>query len=153
MGFEFELFSDTPYAVIFDIAVLLLYIFTAVVEWRLLTKAGEKGWKSLIPFYNVYISHEIAGMHHLWFIAEMFVWTAEVLLEALPGIPHWIENPATAVTLLFTIISESIHLCLLSDRFGKGTSFKAGIILLPLVFSAYLAFSSLPYHKPEKKAH
>lgn len=40
-----------------SIAISILMI---IANWKLFTKAGEKGWKCLIPFYNVYIMIKIA---------------------------------------------------------------------------------------------
>ena len=33
---------------------LLFYILIAVAEWRIMVKAGEPGWKGIIPIYNIY---------------------------------------------------------------------------------------------------
>lgn len=35
--------------------LIALAIFMIVVKWRLFTKAGIEGWKSLIPFYSDYL--------------------------------------------------------------------------------------------------
>jgi hypothetical protein len=34
--------------------------------WKIFEKAGEAGWKSIIPIYNVYIMYKIVGMKN-WF--------------------------------------------------------------------------------------
>lgn len=49
-------FSQSPVgsAMSFIIGVLVI-----VAMWRIFTKAGEAGWKSLIPFLNVYILYKI----------------------------------------------------------------------------------------------
>ena len=33
---------------------LLIAIVAIIAYWKIFTKAGEAGWKSIIPFYNVY---------------------------------------------------------------------------------------------------
>jgi hypothetical protein len=36
--------------------------------WKVFTKAGQPGWASLIPFYNVYILLKVAGRPGWWLI-------------------------------------------------------------------------------------
>ena len=52
-----ELIGNLPFlavlfTIIIAIALLALYI---IGTWKIFEKAGESGWKSLIPFYNSYI--------------------------------------------------------------------------------------------------
>ena len=37
------------------IVALALLIFCVAVMWKVFCKAGEPGWASLIPFYNLYV--------------------------------------------------------------------------------------------------
>ncbi|MGI9543162.1 MAG: signal peptidase I [Cyclobacteriaceae bacterium] len=50
---------------------LLLAIFL-VGYWKLFEKAGQEGWKSLIPFYNWYIHLQIIG-RPIWWIALLLI--------------------------------------------------------------------------------
>lgn len=45
---------------LFIIVLLILLILLVVAYWKMFTKAGVAGWKSLIPLYNVYIAFKIA---------------------------------------------------------------------------------------------
>ena len=45
--------------ILFLMAVCLL-ILTVIGYWGIFCKAGEKGWKVLIPFYNEYLLFKIA---------------------------------------------------------------------------------------------
>ena len=53
--------------------VLVLYLALLVVAvvgmWKIFTKAGQAGWKSIIPFYNLYIMLKISGMSAWWILA------------------------------------------------------------------------------------
>lgn len=46
--------------------LVLNYLFEVVAGWRIFEKAGERGWKSLIPVYNNYIRYRLAW-RPLWF--------------------------------------------------------------------------------------
>ena len=35
--------------------VIAWYIILVIANWKIFTKAGEAGWKSIIPIYNSYV--------------------------------------------------------------------------------------------------
>ena len=37
----------------------VLCVLMIVCHWKIFTKAGEKGWKCLIPFYNIWTQYKI----------------------------------------------------------------------------------------------
>ena len=135
--------------IIAAIIVVVMFALLVAAEWKIFQKAGEKGWKAFIPFYGVYLSHEIVGMHHVWFIIELIIWIAEVLFELIPVIPQPVAIVFGIVAGIFTIISELIHIIKMCDCFGKGTGFKIGMCLLPGLFFMILAYGKAEYHKPE----
>ncbi|MBE6850211.1 MAG: hypothetical protein E7504_00505 [Ruminococcus sp.] len=45
--------------VVFLIIGLVVSVLMIVAQWKLFTKAGEEGWKSLIPIYNGYVMFQI----------------------------------------------------------------------------------------------
>ena len=45
---------------IYVIFAFTWWILQIVANWRIFTKAGEAGWKSIIPVYGDYISYKIA---------------------------------------------------------------------------------------------
>ena len=50
------------------ILALALLIGIIAVEWILFERAGEPGWKVLIPFYDSFIRHKIAfGEESKWY--------------------------------------------------------------------------------------
>lgn len=64
------LFSAFP---LLHLMIVLLFggffsILYLVCKWRLFTKAGQKGWKALIPFYSTYVFIvKICGIHWVFF--------------------------------------------------------------------------------------
>ena len=60
--------------VIIFIPLFLVMILTVVAYWKLFVKAGEEGWKSLIPVYSTYIAIKLGfGEDKIWLIAGVFV--------------------------------------------------------------------------------
>ena len=51
---------------------LALSVVVLVAEWKIFTKAGEEGWKCLIPIYNVYVLSKIVGIS-FWYILLCFI--------------------------------------------------------------------------------
>lgn len=47
---------------------LVIWLVMIIAYWKVFTKAGEAGWKCLIPFYNVYTLCRIAGRNGWWFL-------------------------------------------------------------------------------------
>ncbi len=99
---------------------LIVVIFFVVILWKIFTKAGEAGWKSLIPIYNTIILLKIAGKPW-WWILLLFV-------------------PFVNIVVYIIVTID------LSKRFGKGTGFWIGLFLLFPIFGAILAFGDAKYN-------
>ena len=53
---------------------LIWYILVTISNYLLFKKAGYAGWKSLIPFYNLYIQQCITfGYENRWFILLLLI--------------------------------------------------------------------------------
>ncbi len=57
---------------IFIVVIALLAIaycvFAIIGNWKLYVKAGQPGWKSIIPFYSTYTLVEMVGLKWYWFL-------------------------------------------------------------------------------------
>lgn len=54
--------------VVYGAAALIWFALTILANWLMFRKAGEAGWKSIIPVYNTYTAYKIA-------------WTPEYVLD------------------------------------------------------------------------
>lgn len=102
------------------IIMLVALLFTLVMVasfWRIFTKAGEEGWKSLIPLYNAYVyATRVGGSSD-----GMFV-----------------------LALIFQIPWILVHIDV-ADSFGKDTIWGLGLSFLSPIFMPLLAFGSTSY--------
>lgn len=98
---------------------LALCLLMVVAQWVIFAKAGEAGWKSLIPFYNAYVLMEISGKPGWW----MFL----------------LLVPLVNVAIYFLAMIS------LAKRFGRSELFGVGICLLPFIFMPLLAFGDSRY--------
>ena len=147
MFFDFS----SPLAAIFTCIAISVIPALLAAEWFIFLKAGEKGWKALIPFYSTFLSHHIIGMSHAWFIIDMVLWVCEMFIEEYNLGTHLFSHIFFAFTAVFTIVSEIIHINKLCNVFRKGRGFKIGTFCVPEVFLLIIAFSKAEYHKPEHK--
>ena len=87
--------------------------------WVIFEKAGQPGWASLIPIYNLYILIMISGKPASWLLL-MFVPLVGFIIEFL--------------------------LCVaISRKFRQKDSFAFGLFLFPVIFIPILAFSDAAY--------
>ncbi|MBQ3294612.1 signal peptidase I [Candidatus Saccharibacteria bacterium] len=103
----------------FVLCIIAWVVLTIVAEWKIFTKAGKEGWKSLIPVYNAYTMLQILNMEPML-----------CFLMLLPG----------ANFMLSIVMNVK-----LAKSFGKGTGFAIGLILLEPIFEMILGFGQAKY--------
>ena len=99
--------------------ILACVVLTVIAQWKIFTKAGKEGWKSLIPIYNTYTLLQILNMEPLL-----------CLLMLLP-----------VSSFMLSIVMD----VKLAKSFGKGTGFAIGLILLGPIFYMILGFGDAQY--------
>jgi Family of unknown function (DUF5684) len=102
--------------------IFLFWVAVVVGWWMIFTKAGEAGWKSIIPIWNILVLLRIVGREWWWII---------LFLIPVVGFIIWI------------IVALD-----LAKSFGRGTGFAIGLILFPYVWSLILGFGSDTYKGP-----
>lgn len=151
IGALFGMFAGIGIAMV--IFYLVLLVLTIIAMWRIFTKAGEAGWKSLIPLYNVYILFKIAG-RNFWKYLGM-----AVLLGVAEGIIGSVTNSSLAIVLSVVTIVLAVWLIIeavkvnhgLSTKFGHGAGFTVGLIFLNTIFMLILGLGSSQYQGSTSK--
>lgn len=107
-----------------NIIILLVQLAVAIVTiagtWKVFVKAGQPGWASIIPFYNVYVFTQIAGKPAWWLV---------LFLVPLVNV--------VAAILVFVAIAE---------KFGKSSGYGVGMALLGFIFVPMLGFGDAQYN-------
>lgn len=98
---------------------ILLLVFAS--QWKVYSKAGQPGWASIVPIYNMIVLCEIIEKPKWWVILLL--------------IPY--------VNIVFLIWSWNR----LALRFGKSSGFTIGLVFLPIIFWPILAFGSSTYQQ------
>lgn len=106
------------------VGCIIAVVIVIVADWMIFKKAGRPGWASIIPFYNLYVEFEVAGMNGWMF-----------LLLLIPF-----------VNIVVTIVYANK----LAKAFGKGIGFTLGLLFLSTIFKLILAFGSAQYQGEQK---
>lgn len=149
-------------AIVAGIAVAILMI---VAMWKLFKKAGEPGWKALIPIYDVYILFKISGAKS-WFwglvVAEIIVFintivgvnNGSLVTDANGNVTEIKDITFTiivAAMAIFELICYIVLCAKLSKAFKRGAGTAIGLFFLPNIFTLILAFGSAKYDKKALK--
>ena len=67
-GYQSASSMGTGFGIAYLVFLLVFYALIVVANWKIFTKAGKPGWASIIPFYNLYVLFEIAGMNGWLFL-------------------------------------------------------------------------------------
>jgi len=167
--------SDSVYAIVYLISNLitsLLSIATMVLAivglWKIFTKAGEEGWKAIIPYYNLYVLCKIVGGKFLRLIISLVLFimsTGIMVMMSTIGIAMAAIYNSTSgliVAIIITIICTLIMLAFLiwyciehalicgalSRSFGHGTGFAVGLFFMAPIFYMILGFNQDKYIGP-----
>ena len=108
---------------VFGVIALVVAVISIVVMWKLYAKAGQPGWASIVPIYNIYVLTKIAGRPGWW-----------TVLLLIPFVN------------LVVLVIMSIDI---AKSFGKDAVFGVvGLFLFSIIGYAILAFGGAQYRGP-----
>ncbi len=122
------------------LSCIALLVLVLIATWKIFVKAGEKGWKSLIPFYSVYIQFRIAGISKIFWIDLPVM----ILLLVL----NWTgRNEMGVYKVLYysNFALQALSYGYLARAFGKKVKFCIATAFLPVIFLPILGFGSAKY--------
>ena len=150
---------------LFSLASAILVI---IGTWKILEKAGEQGWKAIIPFYNNYTLYK-KFWEKKWFwislipaaittigIFALIILIAIAVAAGFSAITGGIIGLIGAVLLIiagaiFSFVLNIILNVKIAKAFGKSGGFAVGLILLAPVFYMILGCSKdIKYIRPKE---
>ena len=131
------------------IIAIIWGILAIIAMWKIFTKAGEAGWKSIIPIYNVYIMYKIVGMKN-WF---WYTLIAAFCLGFIAGL-LWEGSSAYGILMciscLFSGIVAIVAAYKLPRKFGWGVFASILYVLFTGICILILWFGSSKYEGKEE---
>ena len=134
------------------IALAVVCLILIIADWKIFTKAGEAGWKSIIPILNTYTEYKISWLGIFGLVESIGLFACNVFSKKITS--YTVLTPMLIITLTLTGIVLVLHIVQslkLAKAFGKGTGFGIGLILLAPIFRLILGFGSAQYVGEAKK--
>ncbi len=127
------------------------WLLQIIANWRIFTKAGESGWKSIIPLYGDYVSYRIAWQtSYFWLIFILGIVASGIEGAANPNGDNMMLMAIVALIRLIIALIGIMYSVKLARAFGRGTGFAIGLIFLQPIFMLILGFGDDPYYGADK---
>lgn len=136
---------------------IVFYVLVVIADWKIFKKAGQPGWKSLIPIYNIYIMYKIVKMSKwFWitFCAGIIVSIVNSVLNPSNLSLDMLPASSTTWIILLSIVEVGVALfanilyCIRTSKiFGHGGGYALGLFFLPNLFQLILGFGRSKYNK------
>lgn len=141
---------------------IVFWVLLIIAHWKMFTKAGEEGWKAIIPVYSDYILFKLVwNTKSFWIYLGAIVATA--LFSALSGQyvvvngelvyaaqGNFIIGALSFVSSLFLLLYSILLQIKTALAYGKSMGFAVGLVLLPNIFTLILGFGSAQYIGPQE---
>ena len=115
--------AASAYSSISSVVSFIVAILVIVAMWKIFTKAGEAGWKSVIPIYDLYIEFKLFWGNGWFFLLTLI--------------------PIVDIVIMIMLYHK------MSKAFGHGVGFTLGLIFFPYIFLLILAFGGDQYQGPQ----
>ena len=104
----------------YSLIILAFYVLIIVAQWKIFTKAGQEGWKALIPIYNVVVLYKIILLLYLLSVVPVVGWIISIALSIVSTVK-------------------------LAKAFNQSTAFIFGLLFLSPIFQMILGFGNAEY--------
>ena len=101
------------------IILIIWLVYSTIIRWIIYSKAGKPGWAAIIPIYRQIVMYQVCRITPLF----MLLWFIPIL--------GWIVMFVMAIVKRFSLASS----------FGRSGLFGFGLLILPPIFQAILAFN------------
>lgn len=130
---------------------LAWWLLQIIANWRIFTKAGEAGWKSIIPVYSDYISYKIAWQtSYFWLVFILGIIASCVQAYANPNGDNVMLLMIVSLIKIITGIIGIMYSVKLARAFGRGTGFALGLIFLSPIFMLILGLGDDRYYGADR---
>lgn len=135
----------------FMVVIIIIYLVIAILKligtWKMLTKAGESGWKSLILFYNQWTLCKVAGISPYWVLEIIVVSMINSVLNGILG------SNVISVILSLIVYANTIYFWVilsisLAKSFGKDTGFGVATVFFSFITYPMMGMGSATYAGP-----
>ena len=136
---------------IYLVFAFIWWLLQIIANWNIFTKAGEAGWKSIIPVYSDYISYKIAWQpSYFWLVFVLGIITSVANGMADPNVTNTTILLIVSLIRIILAIISILYCIKLSRAFGHGIGFAIGLMFLQPIFMLILGFGNDPYYGADR---
>ena len=140
---------------------IAMFVLTVIARWKIFTKAGEEGWKSIIPIYSDYVEWKLSwnnitmfwislaliiGGYILGMVSGAYAVTADGSVAAAGG---GFMGILSSILVLAGCVIMLIQKFKLFKAFGKGAGWFVAWIFFNNIMVLVLGFGSAQYEGPQ----
>ena len=125
---------------------IIVGVILIIARWKIFTKAGEEGWKAIIPIYSDMVLCKVVGIWEYYPLAIFGIsFVVGMISGVAEGVGSLLSLAAYAASIYYTVIlSISV-----AQSFGKDTGFGIGLLFLNVIFYPILGFGKAEYVGPK----
>ena len=144
----------------------VIYILFVIAYWKIFTKAGIPGWKSIIPIYNSYIQYKFTWQtKYLWIMLALLIiggcmtniggfytslYDTAGMVSPLNAMITAFQTGYTAagigyLLVLVAYLINAVSYYYLGQAFGHQWGFFVAALIVPFIALLYLGFGSSQY--------
>lgn len=130
---------------------LIWCVLRIVANWKIFAKAGEAGWKSLVPIYNRYVQFQLVWKLPVFWVYIALFFGSGIFASISQNLAETNAGAADVLAILGSIlviawfVLDIMFQNKLAKAFGKGTGFTVGLVLLNPVFMLILGLGKAKY--------
>ena len=119
------------------------WLIKTIALWKAFTKAGEAGWKAIIPIYHTYIEYKIAGMKNWFWYGLLIAFIFWIIAAFVPDQQQLLTDIACAIVWIIYIIVTFKF----ARKFGWGVFTSILFVLFYPICILILGFGNSKYQK------
>ena len=123
------------------IVAFVCWLIKTIALWKAFTKAGESGWKAIIPIYHTYIEYKISGMKNWFWYGLLIAFVMWIIAAFVPDQQELFTDIACAIVWIIYIIVTFKF----ARKFGWGVFTSILFVLFYPICILILGFGSSKY--------
>lgn len=129
------------------IIAFVWWLIKTIALWKAFTKAGEAGWKAIIPIYHTYIEYKLAGMKNWFWYGILIAFVLWLIAGFVPEQQQLFTNIACAIVWIIYIVVTFKF----ARKFGWGVFTSILFVLFYPICILILGFGDSKYEGKEEK--
>lgn len=125
---------------------IIISVIGIVGQWKMFKKAGDEGWKSLIPFYNTYTMCKLTGVNPWWILIVVSIGLIQMPFSIFVPILSFIFSLFSCTVSIYFSVLLAVSV---ARSYGKDEGWAVGIFFLRPFFYLALGCGKSEYVGPK----